>query len=519
MEVNQRGNRGCSKSPPRALASGTKRTSTRWRTARTASSRRPATTTRTASTRSATPRCTELGLRPSSKSRTPRMDTREWHHRLSVFQGRIAKWSARWATWPETKGTTWQQPRQARRHRQARRGRHQDPCQGIEGVEVRAPPPGRHARRPRGCGVQPGPHRRGRARRADRSQPARQPRRLLVDLPSLVTASGGDAKDLGSVTSASRSWTARAGRSRSARRRRDRSTKPRTAPDPAAAVGRPGDHLMPATTQTPVRAWAHCTNPRCPGHEQEEVDALEVETSFFFTDNGGTLPGVERSSVILVWADPEQAACRCGRSRDLSGAKRRRYDNLSGFDPDGLLEMQSQGSSSTRASRSRSARRRWPIPSASGSLAEKAALEALAERRRLHGSRASCSASSQGRGHRVVRYVDHATLPPHRCAVLPFVSNSNAKAASSTPGWISTASTSTSRSPKRGSPSPRRSAGPRRSSCGAGGGERPASRPRSTNWRPSSPRRTVQLDAIDYIGRGQMKPYKKSGRPKTKVEA
>jgi hypothetical protein len=100
---------------------------------------------------------------------------------------------------------------------------------------------------------------------------------------------------------------------------------------------------MPATTQTPVRAYAHCTNPRCPGHEQEEVDALQVETSFFFSDNGGNIPGVERSSVMLVWADAEQAACRCGRTRDLSESRRRRYDNLSGFDPDGLLEMQSQG--------------------------------------------------------------------------------------------------------------------------------------------------------------------------------
>jgi hypothetical protein len=102
---------------------------------------------------------------------------------------------------------------------------------------------------------------------------------------------------------------------------------------------------MPSTTHTPVRAFAHCTASRCPGNRQVEIDAIEEETSWLFSDNGGDWPFVEKSSVNLRFVNVEEQHCpTCGRSRDLSSTKRPAFDgSLSGYDPNGLLEMQANG--------------------------------------------------------------------------------------------------------------------------------------------------------------------------------
>lgn len=98
---------------------------------------------------------------------------------------------------------------------------------------------------------------------------------------------------------------------------------------------------MPRVTEQPVRAFAHCVNPRCPGYAQAEVDALERTTAFTYAERGGDMPGVETSTVNLAFADESDCACpHCGANRDLSDKPRVRYQNLSGHAQDGLLHMQ-----------------------------------------------------------------------------------------------------------------------------------------------------------------------------------
>jgi hypothetical protein len=101
---------------------------------------------------------------------------------------------------------------------------------------------------------------------------------------------------------------------------------------------------MPHVVPTMVQAYAHCPDPVCPGHEQQQVDAVHVETFFMYTDNGGDLPGFERSVAVLSYADEsdghpsEVAPCpHCDLRRELSGTPRRQYDRLSGYSPDYLI--------------------------------------------------------------------------------------------------------------------------------------------------------------------------------------
>jgi phage terminase large subunit GpA-like protein len=98
---------------------------------------------------------------------------------------------------------------------------------------------------------------------------------------------------------------------------------------------------MPTLTETEVRAFAHCVHPRCPGYQQEEVDAIRSEDSWTYAEQGGDLPGTERSFVRLRFADEKNTPCpHCGTARDLSADKRRQYANLSGYDPQGLLDVE-----------------------------------------------------------------------------------------------------------------------------------------------------------------------------------
>lgn len=102
---------------------------------------------------------------------------------------------------------------------------------------------------------------------------------------------------------------------------------------------------MPTMTGSPVVAYAHCRDARCPGYQQEQVDAVREETSYTFGDGdrlgAGVLQNtVERSHVEYRLADPEQSACRvCGVPREVTGEPRKAYVNESGFDPMGLLSV------------------------------------------------------------------------------------------------------------------------------------------------------------------------------------
>lgn len=98
---------------------------------------------------------------------------------------------------------------------------------------------------------------------------------------------------------------------------------------------------MPTITQEAVTAYAHCVQPRCQGYQQQEVEAVREEAGFTYAERGGDLPGTEASFVSLRFADDDKAPCpHCGGHRDLSLTARRQYPAVSGFDPNGLLDIQ-----------------------------------------------------------------------------------------------------------------------------------------------------------------------------------
>jgi hypothetical protein len=97
---------------------------------------------------------------------------------------------------------------------------------------------------------------------------------------------------------------------------------------------------MPTQTVTPVRGYAHCVVPRCPGTYEQEVDALKVTTSWSFIERGGDIPGEENSQDAARFADEADAVCEhCDGHREVSLSPRPQYQPLSGHDPMGLLGM------------------------------------------------------------------------------------------------------------------------------------------------------------------------------------
>lgn len=102
---------------------------------------------------------------------------------------------------------------------------------------------------------------------------------------------------------------------------------------------------MPTITGVPVTAYAHCRDARCPGYQQEPVDAIRDETAYTFGDGdrlgAGVLQNtVERSNVEYRFADPDRAPCPvCSVPREITGDARKQYVNESGFDPMGLLSV------------------------------------------------------------------------------------------------------------------------------------------------------------------------------------
>lgn len=105
---------------------------------------------------------------------------------------------------------------------------------------------------------------------------------------------------------------------------------------------------MPTVTEKPVRAFAHCPDPRCPGNQQEEVEGVERETALSYqADLGGDIPGVERSMIETVFAHEDDQACQhCAAARAVEGLQpqlreittqqRKQYANVSGFADDFL---------------------------------------------------------------------------------------------------------------------------------------------------------------------------------------
>lgn len=101
---------------------------------------------------------------------------------------------------------------------------------------------------------------------------------------------------------------------------------------------------MPTTVDQPIEGYAHCLNPRCAGYAQQQVKAVRRETGFTYVEINGTaegaVPGIERSVVSFLFAADKDEACpSCGGVREVSPQPRTQYQNLSGYDPDGLLHI------------------------------------------------------------------------------------------------------------------------------------------------------------------------------------
>jgi hypothetical protein len=103
---------------------------------------------------------------------------------------------------------------------------------------------------------------------------------------------------------------------------------------------------MPTITEAVQTGFAHCTNPRCPGHDQEEVQVVRREAAFGYDENGGNLPGFERSFVNIGFYNdgtdgkPDESVCPyCHGHREATDQARRQYESLSGHDPKGLLAV------------------------------------------------------------------------------------------------------------------------------------------------------------------------------------
>lgn len=102
---------------------------------------------------------------------------------------------------------------------------------------------------------------------------------------------------------------------------------------------------MPTQDIAKVRLYAHCRNALCAGYAQQEIEGVRIRTDYAYRDNGGDIPGVERSCVDLLWGDPEdregntaKMACPfCQQRRELSETVRPSYQPMSGHDPMGLV--------------------------------------------------------------------------------------------------------------------------------------------------------------------------------------
>ena len=99
---------------------------------------------------------------------------------------------------------------------------------------------------------------------------------------------------------------------------------------------------MPTITDEEVIGHAHCPNPRCDPYEHE-TPVTRRTIAWTYQENGGDLPGIERTSEQVIANEKTASMCpSCGRARELSLDERPEYPNESGVDPLGLLGMQPQ---------------------------------------------------------------------------------------------------------------------------------------------------------------------------------
>ena len=97
---------------------------------------------------------------------------------------------------------------------------------------------------------------------------------------------------------------------------------------------------MPVATVNEIEGWAACHDGRCAGYRQERVQVVVTETHFSYADFGGDVPGIERSTFLVSFADQADVPCPvCGQDRFAADQQRPVYPNISGKPQDALLHL------------------------------------------------------------------------------------------------------------------------------------------------------------------------------------
>lgn len=97
---------------------------------------------------------------------------------------------------------------------------------------------------------------------------------------------------------------------------------------------------MPTVQEQPIQGWAHCADPRCAGNKQEKVQAVRRIVGISYLESGGDMPGIEKSSEHILFADEADGTCGvCGKHREVAAQERPFYPALSGHPQDGLLKI------------------------------------------------------------------------------------------------------------------------------------------------------------------------------------
>lgn len=103
---------------------------------------------------------------------------------------------------------------------------------------------------------------------------------------------------------------------------------------------------MPQITETPIPAFAHCSDVECSGNAQAPVDGIHKLVSETIGERGGDGPFVgviEKSTPYVLFADPDDAVCpECDGPREITDQQRPNYGKAFGGS-DALLRVRQLG--------------------------------------------------------------------------------------------------------------------------------------------------------------------------------
>lgn len=100
---------------------------------------------------------------------------------------------------------------------------------------------------------------------------------------------------------------------------------------------------MPTVVSSVVTGLAFCPDPRCPGYEQVDAAVRVDDVRWTYVENGGDLPGIEKSNLHETFAleeGEEWPHCpHCGKRMEATTQERPVYAMVSGQDPLRLLNL------------------------------------------------------------------------------------------------------------------------------------------------------------------------------------